>query len=352
MKSSFVCLFLALAFVFAGCGKAPQKPAQDTLKVGLILPLTGGNAFYGKDALDAALLWKKEHPNAPIELKVEDGEMQAVKSLNAALKLAQWDKVNVLFTMDANTGRAIKRVANQYKVIQICQAWDPKISDGKYNIVTEFQPPDAAAVLVNYLVSQNIKRIAVFYMNNVAFSICANEVEKAAREKGLEIVSSTHFPPGITDFRIELLKIKEKNPEILVLLSFPPESNIIEHHLKQIGWNVPLTSINSFEQSGEYALWNGCVSVGSIDLKGEFAKKFFAEYKRQTVYPGFTYDMLTLLNNAYEKCGRDVSKLPETVQASTPFKGIIGEAVNDNGTFKYKPFLVKMVNGMPERVVE
>ena len=216
--------------------------------------------------------------------------------------------------------------------------------------MTEFQPPDDAMMLVNYLVSRNIKKIAVFYMQNVAFSICDGEIEKAAKAKGIEVISSTHFPPGeVTDFRIDLLKVKGKDPEMLVLLSFPPESNIIGHQLKQIGWDVPLTSINSFEQSGEYALWNGCVSVGSIDLNGKFAKEFYARYKRRTIYPGFVYDALTLLNNAYVKCGYNVLKLPEAIQAETPFEGIVGEAVNDQGTFKYEPFLVRMVNGMPER---
>jgi ABC-type branched-subunit amino acid transport system substrate-binding protein len=215
----------------------------------------------------------------------------------------------------------------------------------------ESQPPDAAAALVDYLVSRNIKKIAICYMQIVAFSICDDEIKKAAEKAGIEVVDDTHFPPGeITDFRIELLKIKEKNPEIIVLMSLPPEVNIIGHQIKQIGWNVPLTSINSFEQSGEYDLWNGYVSVGSIDLNGKFAKEFYAQYKRQTIYPGFIYDALTLLNNAYENCGRDVSKLPEAVQSQTPFEGIVGQAVNDNGTFKYKPFLVKMVNGMPKKL--
>ena len=122
MQNIFHSFLIAMLVFCAGCSRAhgTKMHGAEKLRVGLVLPLTGNAAFYGKDALDAALLWKEDHPNAPLELKVEDGELEAVRSLHAALKLTQLDKVNALFTMDANTGRAIKRVADQYGVIQIC----------------------------------------------------------------------------------------------------------------------------------------------------------------------------------------------------------------------------------------
>ena len=352
MKQTLFFLLLLAAF---GCSKAPEAKPQsgpEKLKVGIILPLTGDMAMYGRDALDTALLWKKDHPNAQVEIISEDSQLDPVKSFHAAMKLIDLDHVNVLLTIDANTGRPIKRLATQYKVVQICQAWDPGISDGKFNLIGEFEPAEDAALLVKYLVTQKIKKIGILYMQNVAFSICDREIEKKAKEEGLEVVASDPFTPGVRDFRIELLKIKEGNPDILILLSFSPEMEIIGHHLKQIGWNVPLTSVNSFDQSCEHSLWNGCVSVSGMDLTGEYAKKFFAMYKRQTVYPGFTYDYLTLVNNAYENYCRDPEYLsfPGIIQKSSPFHGIVGDAVNGRGTFRYQPFLVKMGDGMPQRI--
>jgi|GEM_PF-2296593 branched-chain amino acid transport system substrate-binding protein len=350
-----IALLLLAALTLVGCSKAPDSKNQSgpsRLKVGLILPLTGDSAFYGKDALDTALLWKKDHPNAPIDLFVEDSPFDAMKALNASLKLTQVNKVNVLCTIDANTGRALSRVATKYKAIQFCQAWDKSIADRKYNVVYNIQPEDLVSCLFGYFQKQNIHKLGIIYYENTAFTIDVKQMREQSASHGIEIVTVDPFTPGVRDFRIELLKIKEKNPELLMVLSFSPEQEIIARQLKEIGWNIPISTTEMFDISSEKAFFNGSTYVSIMDLSGPFSKKFFAEYKRQTTYPGYTYDILTLVNNAYEKCGHNLDKLPAAVQSVSSFDGIIGVALNDKGTFRYQPFLVKMVDGMPERVKE
>ena len=349
MKALMILFFACAALTLPAQTPAAKTPAPPILKIGVILPLSGDMAGYGDDARDTAELWLKDHPAAPVKLIYEDTQLDPVRSFNAAQKLINIDHIKALLTLDANTARPIKRLATQYKVIQICQAWDAGVADNKYNFIGEFEPPEDAAALCKYM-SGHYKKIAILYMQNVAFSICAREVEKEARKDDLEVVTSDPFTPGVRDFRIELVKIKEKNPDVLVLLSFSPEMEIIGHQLKQLGWQAPLTSVNSFDQSSEHSLWNGCVSVSGMDLKGEYATKFFALYHRQTVYPGFTYDYLTLLNDAYAKAGYSAERMHEELQKETPFHGIVGDAINDKGTFRYQPYLVKMVDGMPQRM--
>ncbi len=78
---------------------ATQAQAQDTLKIGLIQPLTGSVAYNGTaDANGARLAVKERNANGgvlgkQVELIIEDGQCSPANSVNAAEKLIQRDRV-------------------------------------------------------------------------------------------------------------------------------------------------------------------------------------------------------------------------------------------------------------------
>ena len=97
--------------------------AQETIKIGLVQPLTGSVAYNGtadvagsKQAVDernakGGVLGKK------IELVIEDGQCQPANSVNAAEKLIQRDKVVAISgAFCSSATAAVMPVAEQYKL--------------------------------------------------------------------------------------------------------------------------------------------------------------------------------------------------------------------------------------------
>ena len=84
---------LALAVVFAAAGIAA---AAETVKIGVYLPITGGNAVGGQLELDGVNLAHKQYPEVDgkkIELVVVDNKSDKVEAANAVKRLIEREKV-------------------------------------------------------------------------------------------------------------------------------------------------------------------------------------------------------------------------------------------------------------------
>ena len=89
-----------LFFAAAGVGLALIAPARaDTIKLGVIQPLSGSVAYNGTSFVNGAKIAVDEINKKggvlgkQVELVVEDGECQPDKSVSAAQKLIQKDQV-------------------------------------------------------------------------------------------------------------------------------------------------------------------------------------------------------------------------------------------------------------------
>ncbi|MDO9216253.1 MAG: ABC transporter substrate-binding protein, partial [Lacisediminimonas sp.] len=98
MKFSILTTSLSLA----GLLVSGHVLAQQTIKIGLIQPLTGSVAYNGNADVEGSKLAVEER-NAKggvlgkkIELVIEDGQCKPANSVNAAEKLIQKDKVVTL----------------------------------------------------------------------------------------------------------------------------------------------------------------------------------------------------------------------------------------------------------------
>jgi branched-chain amino acid transport system substrate-binding protein len=97
--------------------------AQETIKIGVIQPLTGSVAYNGTSDVNGSKL-AVEQRNAKggvlgkkVELIIEDGTCNPAKSVNAAEKLVQRDKVPVLSgAFCSSATAAVMPVAANYKI--------------------------------------------------------------------------------------------------------------------------------------------------------------------------------------------------------------------------------------------
>ncbi len=97
--------------------------AQETIKIGLVQPLTGSVAYNGIADVNGSKLAVEERNKAggvlgkKVELVIEDGQCKPANSINAAEKLIQKDKVVALSgAFCSSATAAIMPVAERYKM--------------------------------------------------------------------------------------------------------------------------------------------------------------------------------------------------------------------------------------------
>ena len=89
LLGAFACMALSM-------GLATPAKAEDPIKIGVYMPLTGQNAFAGQLELEGIQLAHKIAPTVlgrPVELVIVDNKSDKVEAANAVKRLAERDNV-------------------------------------------------------------------------------------------------------------------------------------------------------------------------------------------------------------------------------------------------------------------
>ena len=107
-------LVMAFCLVLVMAGMAL---AADTIKIGVYLPITGGNAIGGQLELDGVKLANKEAPTVlgkKVQLVVVDNKSDKVEAANAVKRLVEKEKVKFGTKRKVNFNRtsSVKKVVH------------------------------------------------------------------------------------------------------------------------------------------------------------------------------------------------------------------------------------------------
>jgi len=237
---------LSAAAATLAFGLAGAAAAQDTLKFGLAMPLTGSQSTYGKDQVKAAE-WAVADINAKggvngkkLEMIVLDTQADPNVAINAVNRLINVDKVPVFVTAWSAVVKAVAPIANREKVLELSiGANSPDIATLGDYVYTAFPLADVdLAALANYTYGTlGKKRVAIMYINNDT-GIEAAKVYRSVFEKaGGEVVAYEAYDPKATDYTGALLKIKAANPDMIHLHGLVADMPVVIAQMRQLGIN-------------------------------------------------------------------------------------------------------------------
>ena len=148
--------------------------------------------------------------------------------------------------------------------------------------------PNTIAVTAKAL---NLKKVAVMYGNDDAFTKSGYDVFKAALDKaGIQILTTETFAKGDTDFSAQLTKIKALNPDAIVVSALAEEAANIMTQARTLGIpdSVRFIGGNGFNspklaeiagKAAEGAISGSAWNVSSsFPANQDFVKAFNAEY--------------------------------------------------------------------------
>ena len=344
-----VIIIIIIAGIWYGVSRKPIAPTiKEPIKIGVIAPLTGGGAAFGKSLVAAIEIAKEQLSKTKYsyEIIVEDDESNPTKAANAAQKLINVDKVRALITTTSGTGNAVAPLAELAKVPHICVCSDDAVSRGRrYSFNNLVFPEDEAKVLVSELKKRNLGKVAIISMQHPGINKIVDEIIKEANSMGVKIVFEERFIKGTTDFKTIFLKAKSKNPDIYVIQSFPPELEMLGQTYQELGIKEPLTTNAAFAITAKPELFEGFWYIDASLKDEKFKKEFVEKYPEIRFNPRsapYGYDSFNILVRAFENNKENPLEYLDNLKE---YYGKVGKLVKIENRFKSEAQVWVIKNG-------
>jgi branched-chain amino acid transport system substrate-binding protein len=329
----------------------------NTVKIGVILPLSGDNAAVGQPLIGSLKLFEKESAAKPYknhyQLIVEDDQMMPRLTAEAANKLLYIDHVNAIVTFGIANGKLVAPMAAHLKVPMICvNASYPAIADGKTNFLHCPPVEDEAARLSGLMSRLHAKRAAFLTVNQPGIKSVIDKVEAQAKAQGIEVVADMVYAPGERDFRTLMEMIGQKKPDIFVPTALSPEIEIIFNQRKQAGLTVPVVAYEVFNFMEDKTPANGFYYVSPSIGTPEFKKRLLEKTGKESAYcVAYVYDALDLFRQAFEKTNGQPEKVGQWLRGLKDYPAAVGPITTTPGGVIRSPICIFQIrNGHPVEV--
>jgi len=310
--------------------------SQETIKIGLVQPLTGSVAYNGQADLNGSKLAVEERNKAggvlgkKVELVVEDGQCKPANSVNATEKLIQKDKVVALSgAFCSSATAAIMPVAERYKmplITGVSSKADLTEKGNKYFF--RAAETDAllsrafAKILANDL---KLKSVAYVGVNDDWGRGGVEEFSNDLSAAGVKTAAKEYFDHGVTDFYTLLTKVRASGADAIFVAAETQDGSILVKQIKELGLKMRVFGVGSWATpdfiklagpaaEGIYAAVP-YVSTYESPRNVEFVKNYTAAYKEPPgKYGNAGYNALNIMMDAIARAGStDSEKIREAL---------------------------------------
>jgi len=239
---------LRILLALAALPLATAALAQETVvKIGHTGPLSGPNAFAGKDDENGMRL-AIEDLNAKkltaggkvlkFELQSEDDQCDPKAGVAVAQKFVD-DKVRfVVGPYCSGVAIPASRVYSDGETLMSTVGTNPKITASGYTNVFRIVASDAqiGASMANYAAKElKVKNVGVIDDRSAFGQGLAEEFGKEAKKLGLNVVGQEFTNDKAMDFNAILTRLKGKNPEVVFFGGYAPQGAPMLRQMKQLG---------------------------------------------------------------------------------------------------------------------
>ena len=369
----FLVLAMMAGSLLAGCGKGADS---NSIKIGLLNEMTGGNATFGTSSANGAKMAFKEI-NAKggvlgkqIMAVIADNKSEPSESANAMTKLATQDNVVAVTGVFASSNAiAASSVAEATKTPFLAVgATNPKVTvDEKSKKVKDytfrvcFIDPFQGTVGANFVLNTlKLKKAAVMVDNSSDYSKgLAAFFKEAFTKGGGSILSEEAYLQKDQDFKAVLTKLKSLNAEVIYVPGYYEEVGKIVKQARELGITVPIIGGDGWdspklvELGGAPALNNTFFTNHySVDDNSPASKAFVEAYKKEygqnpDALAVLGYDAAKLLIDAIQRANSlDKAKIQVALATTKAYPAITGATtLNATHDAVKSAVIIEMKNG-------
>lgn len=303
-------------------GLAAPALAQETVKIGLIVPLTGGQASTGKQIDNAIKLYMQQNgatvAGKKIEVIVKDDGAVPDNSKRLAQELIVNDKVQFLAGFGVTPAAlAVAPLSAQAKVPQVIMAAGTSIITERspYIVRTSFTLAQSSEIIADWAAKNGIKKVAALVSDYAPGNDALNFFKPKFTAGGGEVVEEVKVPLVNPDFAPFLQRMKDAKPDAMfVFVPAGQGGNFMKQYterglagIKVIGPGDVMDD-DLLNGMGDAALGAVTAHLYSAAHPSQKNKDFVAAYKKAyNQRPGFMavggYDGIHLIYEALKKTG-------------------------------------------------
>lgn len=367
-------------FMFLGTMAATPVMAEDGIKVGVVLPLTGKLAKFG-EIENKSFLMAVEEINAAggvngkkIELIIEDTTGKPDVGRSAIEKLISRDKVVMLGGgYSSSVTWATVAVAQQRKVPFLVNTGSAdRITEQGWEYIFRLNPPvsEYPKAFASFLetVAKDVKTVVILHENSLFGQSGSKKFAKTCEDMGLKVLMKEGYEAGAIDFKPLLVKVKDKNPDLVYMISYIMDASLLMRQSKELNFNPKLFvggaagfTLPEFQKNAGSAsdfVFSATLWTPSVPYPGakEYYDKFVAKYNTPTEYHGAeAYAAMYVIADALKRAKtltpegvREALAATDLMTAFGPVKFIsYGKMTQQNSL---PTFLVQWINNKLETV--
>lgn len=347
---------LGLAMIFS-IFPAPCSAAASTVRVGIMAPLTGKLAGEGEDArrLLELLTDQWNHSGAlgdtRLQLEFQDDAGDPRTAALAAQKLIASGVIAIISAYGSSVTEATQPLINEAGLAHFSSgATSVRLTEKNLPYFFRMGPRDDAQSrkAVDYLISHNIKRVAIVHDNTAHPRGFAEEIRNllpVGQDMGPQIVFFDALPPGQRDYSAILQKIRQTEPDILLYTGYYPETALLLRQKAEMHWPVPMLGGDASNHQDLVSMAGRDIAEGYMFLSAPMpqylqspeAKKFLAVYQQRhqhlplSVWSALAGDGLNIIAEALSQNIRQPAAIAAFAHSlrTSPYQGLTGPVTFD-----------------------
>ncbi len=377
MHTSLKRFTLILAGIFLITFSFSIHSDAQSIKVGIILPLTGEKAAFGEIEKNSFVMALNEINKAggvkgtKIELLIEDDTGKPDVARAATEKLVSKDKVVMLGGgYGSSETYAIAGVAQQKKLpLLINTGSADRITEQGWNYVFRLNPPvsEYSAAAESFLKEVAKPKAAAILFENTLFGTSGSkEFEQSCKQLGIQVALKEGYESGAVDFKPLLIKVKNANPDLIYMISYIMDASLLMRQSMELDINPKLfiggaagfTLPEFLQNAGKAAegvfsadLWVPSLPYpGAMDYYNNYKKLYgkVTEYHGAEAYAA-TYVIADVLKRTKSYSPEDIRQALATTDMMTVFGRVkfisYEKKTNQN---KLPTYLVQWIKGRLE----
>ncbi|HQT80954.1 MAG: branched chain amino acid ABC transporter substrate-binding protein [Ferrovum sp. 37-45-19] len=344
---------LIITLAVALCVGSVTAEAKDTVKIGFIGPLTGGNSAIGIGGRNSAQLAvdlknKESKTKYHYELVVLDDECKPSTGVQVATKMAS-DNSIVAGVTHFCSSVAMATLNTYHRFDFPIIVWGAVLPD-----ITYKQNYAQVHRVNGTMITQN--QVAARFMTDLKYTRFVIVHDTTDYGKGHEeyftqdikslggtILGSFGVPVDQQDFTTELTKIKELKPQVIFFGGLTPLGVRIRNQMEKMGIHAQFEGTSGIKSDAFIEGVGKDVAEGSLSfLEGAPAEKlsggkfFLEQYKAEKfneppeAYGPFAFTATNLIIDAVEKMGPNRNRVNQELNKTNNVNTIIGKVTFDD----------------------
>jgi len=290
-----------LALVTTGCGG--DGSSDTTVKVGVILPLTGSEAMFGemeKNSFEMAYeelkaAGKTTVGGKEIKLMYEDDQGKQDVARSATEKLVNQDKVAMLSGgySSACTNVIAGSAQNANVPFLIVTGSSDDITKQGWNYVFRGTAAPASKYtgafwdMMEKVVDP--QSVAIIFENTDFGTSSSKGFRDECQKRGINIVFDQAYEHGAIDFKPMLANLRSTNPDMIFATSYVMDASMIVKQMKELDFNTKLfvgngagyTMPEFYQNAGAASDYVASTSLWVPNVAWPGAKDYFEKYKQK-----------------------------------------------------------------------